>query len=299
MGWKRACKALLFPHIAILLLLLPLSAGLMLYALLRLGSQHPLAIAAYVVAFYTLSIWCVRVPALVRGWKRFRVNNPYARRWLEDVQLRMKVTLTGNVLWNGAYAALQLGLAVYHRSVWFYALATYYFSLALMRFFLVRHMVRHRPGENMGRELRHYRTCGWIFLLINLALSGMMLYMIRAQGQTRHHEITTIAMAAYTFTSLTMAIVNVVRYRRYHSPVFSASKAISLAAACVSMLTLENTMLTTFGGQDMTGRTLTLYLGLSGGAVSLFIITMAVYMIVRAGRKITSLENENGKQGNL
>ena len=104
-----------------------------------------------------------------------------------------------------------------------------------------------------------------------------------------HHEITTIAMAAYTFGSLTKAIVNVIRYRKYQSPVYSASKAISLAAACVSMLTLESTMLTTFGGETMslTGRRI--LLGVSGGSISLLIIAMAIYMIVQGTKKIKLL----------
>lgn len=147
----------------------------------------------------------------------------------------------------------------------------------------------------MRQEFTHYRTCGWIFLLMNLALSGMMLLMIHENRMVRHHEITTISMAAYTFTSLTMAIVNVVRYRKYNSPVFSASKAISLAAACVSMLTLESTMLTTFSGVDMTAQDQTLFLAISGGAVSAFIVAMAIYMIVKAGNQIKLLEKANGE----
>lgn len=295
MDWKRIGKALLFPHIAILILLLMLAVPLMLYGMLVLGNEHPLTIASYVLAFYTLSIWCIRMPKIIRYWKNFKTENKYARLWLGDVQLRMKVTLTGNVIWNGAYAALQLGLGIYHRSPWFYSLAGYYFCLALMRFFLAKHTVRHKPGEEMRQELVYYRICGWIFLVMNLALSGMMLYMIHENRMVRHHEITTITMAAYTFTSLTMAIINVVRYRRYNSPVFSASKAISLAAACVSMLTLESTMLVTFNNQEMTAQTRTLFLALSGGAVSLFIITMAIYMIVNATGKMNSLETNYGK----
>lgn len=295
MDWKRIGKALLFPHISILILLLVLAVPLMLYGMLVLGNEHPLTITSYVLAFYTLLIWCVRMPRVIRYWKDFRTKNKYARLWLGDVQLRMKVTLTGNVIWNGAYAALQLGLGIYHRSPWFYSLAGYYFCLALMRFFLARHTVRHKPGKEMRRELMYYRICGWIFLAMNLALSGMMLYMIYENRMVRHHEITTITMAAYTFTSLAMAIINVVRYRRYNSPVFSASKAISLAAACVSMLTLESTMLVTFNNQEMTAQTQTLFLALSGGAVSLFIIAMAIYMIANATRKMNSLEKNNGK----
>ena len=295
MDWKKIGKALLFPHIAILILLLPPALSLMIYGMVVLGSEHPLTIVSYVLAFYTLTIWCVRVPSIIRYWKNFRAENKYAKRWLSDVQLRMKVTLTGNVLWNGAYAALQLGLGIYHKSAWFYSLAAYYFSLAIMRFFLMQHTVRHKPGEKMRQELEHYRACGWIFLLLNLALSGMMLYMIKEDPTTKHHEITSIAMAAYTFTSLTMAIVNVVRYRKYHSPVFSASKAISLAAACVSMLTLESTMLTTFNNQTMTIQSQTLFLGISGGGVSAFIVAMAIYMIVKGNGQIKSLEIKHGK----
>lgn len=295
MDWKKIGKALLVPHIAILILLLPPALSLMIYGMVVLGSEHPLTIVSYVLAFYTLTIWCVRVPSIIRYWKNFRAENKYAKRWLSDVQLRMKVTLTGNVLWNGAYAALQLGLGIYHKSAWFYSLAAYYFSLAIMRFFLMQHTVRHKPGEKMRQELGHYRACGWIFLLLNLALSGMMLYMIKEDPTTKHHEITSIAMAAYTFTSLTMAIVNVVRYRKYHSPVFSASKAISLAAACVSMLTLESTMLTTFSDQAMTIQSQTLFLAISGGGVSAFIVAMAIYMIVKANGQIKSLEIKHGK----
>lgn len=295
MTWKKIAKALLYPPIVLLALLLPVSIGVMLYGMLSLGEEHPVTIAAYVLAFYTLGVLCIRVPAIVRGVRTFKRENRYASRWLGDVQLRMKVTLTGNVLWNGAYAALQLGLGIYHRSAWFCLLAAYYFSLAVMRFFLAKHTRSSLPRQQLRRELGYYRACGWVLLLVNLALSGMILFMIRENRMTRHNEITTITMAAYTFTSLTMAIVNLVRYRKYQSPIFSASKVISLVAACVSMLTLESTMLSTFSDEGMSARTQRLFMGLSGGAVSVCIIAMAIYMIVHGSRTIRNREEQNGK----
>ena len=91
---------------------------------------------------------------------------------------------------------------------------------------------------------------------MNLALALIIFFMVYWNRTFNHHEITTIAMAAYTFTALTMAIINIIKYKKYNSPVYSASKAISLASACVSMLTLESTMLTTFGDgtMDLTAR---------------------------------------------
>lgn len=291
MEWRKQIKRLLFPPAAVLLLLLPVSVGGMLYAMRRLGESHPVTIAAYVLSFYTLTVWCVRVPAFIRRFRSFQEENRYIKRWRSDVRLRINVTLSGNALWNGAYAALQFGLGLYHKSAWFYALAGYYASLGLMRFFIVRHTLRYRPGDRIRQELIRYRSCGWVFLLMNLALSAMMFMMIWQNRMVRHHEITTITMAAYTFTTLTMAIVNVIRYRNYNSPAISAAKAISLAAACVSMLTLENTMLATFGGDDLPPQTYRLLLALSGGVISMIIVVMAVYMIATASRTLKRMEN--------
>ena len=295
MNWKRIGKALLFPPAAVLIVLTPIAAAALAYSMLRLEETSPVRIGSYVLAFYTLVIVCVRVPKVVRSIGTFKWENKYIQTWSNDPRLRMNITVGGSVLWNGAYAALQLGLAIYYRSAWFYSLAAYYATLAAMRCSLVWHTLRYTPGEQMQQELVRYRTCGWVFLLMNLALSGVMFYRIYENRFVQHHEITTIAMATYTFAMLTVAIVNVVRYRKYNSPVLSSAKAISLAAACVSMLTLESSMLASFNKGTLSQKTIRIFLALSGGAVSAFIVGMAVYMIVQASRKLKSLEVSHGK----
>jgi hypothetical protein len=142
----------------------------------------------------------------------------------------------------------------------------------------------------MEAELKKYRACGIVFLLMNLALALIVFFMIYWNRTFDHHMITAIAMAAYTFTALTMAIMNVIKYRKYNSPVFSASKAISLAAALVSMLTLESTMLTTFGDGTMTDTAQKWMLGATGGVISVLIVAMAIYMIVVGTKKLKQLK---------
>lgn len=299
MNWLKLGKALLFPHIAIMLVLLPLATVLLVYSMVFLGTTSPVAIASYVIAFYTLTVWCLRLPDVIRSVKNFKDENKYARLWLEDTHLRVKVSLYGSLVINTAYALMQLGLGFYHSSFWFYSLAAYYFVLAMMRFFLVRYTGKNKPGERMRDELVRYRACGIIFFIMNLALTLMIFFMVYFDRAARHHEITTIAMAAYTFTSLTMAIVNIVKYKKYNSPVYSAAKAVSLASASVSMLTLEATMLTTFDKGELTVFGRRLLLGLSGGAVSVFVLTLAVVMIVNSTKKIKCLkhgDNNGNKQ---
>lgn len=291
---KKLVKHIFFPPMFLVVLLLPLAVVALAYGFLRLPDTDPLRIASYVLSLYTLTVWCLRLPGIIRFFRRFRRENPLLRRWLSDVRLRVRVTLEANALWNIAYGGLQLGLGIYHRSTWFYTLAGYYGCLGILRLILMVYTLSHGSNPDYGRELRHYRRCGWAFLFLNLALSARLFLLLAENRLVRHHEITTIAMAAYTFLSLTMAIVNVIKYRKYESPVFCASKAISLASALVSILTLESTMLVTFGTESMTEATVGLFMALSGGGVSAFILAMAVYMIATANKKIKCLENHYG-----
>ena len=290
MDWKKIGKALLFPHIAIMIILIPIATVFLVYSMVFLGTESVVAIISYVLAAYTLTIWCFKIPYLIRFFKSFRDENKYAQIWLKDTRLRVNVSLYGSLIWNVAYALLQLGMGFWHHTFWFYSLAGYYICLAVMRFFLARYTTKHKPGEKMREELIHYRLCGWVFLAMNLALTLIIFFMVYWNRTFTHHMITAIALAAYTFTAFTMAIINIVKYRKYNSPVYSASKAISLASACVSMLTLEATMLTTFGDGSMDAITRKIFLGCTGGVISVFIIVMAVYMIVQSSKKLKELE---------
>ena len=294
MDLKKLAKALLFPHIAIMIILVPISAVFLVYSMVFIGTESAIAIISYVLAAYTLTVWCVKIPYLIKFFKSFKNENKYARRWLEDARLRVNVSLFGSLVWNTVYAVFQLWLGFYHNSFWFCSLAGYYISLAVMRFFLVRYTSTNRPGEKMHVELKKYRACGWVFLVMNLALSLMIFFMVYWNRTFEHHEITTIAMAAYTFTSFTFAIINVIKYRKYNSPVYSASKAISFASACVSMLTLESTMLTTWGGNE--GPEFSrIMLAMTGIVISAFIVAMAIYMIVQSTKKLRAEEKTSGK----
>jgi len=289
MDWKKLGKALLFPHIAIMIILIPTATVFLVYSMVFLGTESVTAIISYLLAAYTLTVWCFKIPYLIRFFKRFKDENKYARIWRDDTRLRVNVSLYGTLIYNTAYALLQLGMGFWHHTFWFYSLAGYYISLAVMRFFLVRHTSKHKPGEKMLDELKKYRACGIILLVMNLALAFIIFFMVYWNRTFNHHEITTITLAAYTFTSLTRAIINTVKYRKYNSPVYSASKAISLASATVAVLTLESTMLTTFGNGTMSISGRRVLLGVSGGVISVFIIAMAIYMIVHGSKKINLL----------
>ena len=292
MDWKKLAKALLFPHIAIMILLVPIATVLLVGSMVFIGTESAIAILSYVIAAYTLTVWCFKIPYLINFFKTFKNENKYARRWQDDARLRINVSLYGALVWNALYGIFQLWLGFYHHTFWFCSLGAYYICLGVMRFFLARHTTRYAPGERIETELKKYRACGIVFLVMNLALTLIIFFMVYFGRTFEHHMIVAIAMAAYTFTALTAAIINVIKYRKYNSPVYSASKVISLAAAIVSMLTLESTMLTTFGEGTMTATTQKWLLGATGGVISVLIVSTAIYMIAVGTKKLKELKTE-------
>ena len=298
MDWEKIGKVLLFPHLAIMILLVPIATVLLVGSMVFIGTESPIAYISYVLAAYTLTVWCFKIPKIIKYFKTFKDENKYARKWQDDTRLRVNVSLYGSFFWNIAYALFQLWLGFYYHTFWFYSLGAYYICLAVMRFFLLLYTRKYAPGERMREELIKYRACGIVFLLMNFALALIVFFMVYWNRTFEHHMITAIAMATYTFTAFTVAIVNIVKYRKYNSPVFSASKAISFAAACVSMLTLASTMLTTFGDGTMGSIEQKIMLGSIGFAVLAVVVAMAITMIVQGTKKLKNInsEVENGKQ---
>ena len=292
MNWKKAGKWFLFPHPIVASLLVVAAAVLLVYSFLFLKTTDLISIASYALSFYALVVACLRMPDLIRFALRFKRKNKYVVRYASDVRLRMNLSLLGAFAFNAVYAAFQLALGLRHHSVWFYAMAVYYLLLAMMRLLLIRYTGTHAPGEVQELEWKKYRICGACLLAMNLALGIMIIYFVFRIRIFRHHEITTIAMAAYTFASLTMAILNVIRYAHYQSPAYSAAKDISLVSAIVSMLTLENAMLTTFGEQNGE-RFQQIMLGITGVGVLMIVHGISLYMILKARRKLKTLSSSS------
>ena len=286
MDWKKLCRSLLFPHIAIMILLIPIATALLIFSMVFIGTESAIAYISYVLAAYTLTIWCMKIPNIIRFIKTFKEENKYAQKLQSDARLRVNISLYGSLTWNVVYGAFQLWLGFVHSTFWFYSLGAYYICLAVMRFSLLLHTRKYAPGERMLSELKKYRAGGWILLLMNLALALIIFFMVYWNRTFEHHMITAITMAAYTFTAFTVAIVNMIKYKKYNSPVFSASKIISFASALVSMLTLEATMLTTFNDGTMAAADQKMMLGSTGGVISLTVVAMAIYMIVQGTKKI-------------
>ena len=291
MNYKKLLSKILYPHIAVIICLLPISIAFLVLSLIYLGTESILAILSYLLAFYVLLVICFRMPKVIQFFKTLKKENKYVKKWFSDVHLRMNVSLYGSLVWNVAFAIFQLGLGFYHKSFWFYSMFAYYIMLGCMRFFLVKHTRKYKANEAISIEIKKSILCGYLLIAMNLALAVIVFFMVYWNKTFYHHMITTIALAAYTFFTFTFAIINLVKYRKYKSAVYSSAKTISLIAGAVSMLTLEATMLTTFGTNEPPLFS-QLMISLTGAAVIGFAITMAIIMIVKGNKQLKEYKNQ-------
>lgn len=297
---KKILKKVFFlPLLPTVLLSVPAYA--LVIFVLSTGIEGQLAYLSYLASAYALIISLTALPRLREPLAALRekvanhplmgriLEHPLGRRFLRDVRFRTEISLWQGLLVNLLYIAIKLVSGLYYRSFWFVSLAVYYALLAAMRVLLL-HRGRSRPDRTpMETEIRRYRLCGVTLLVMNQALAGIVILMVRRNRGFDYPGVLIYAMAVYSFYSVILAVVNLVKFRKRGSPLLSAAKAINLVAAMVSVLSLETAMMARFGREDdplfrkaMTGAT--------GGGVCVIVIAMAVFMIWKSGKQLRELQ---------
>ena len=296
--WKKLAKKLMFPPVWVMIVLAVISVASLVLVFVRGMDSHPIAYFVYVIAFYTLSVICVFcVIVLPKQYKRIKkkiYDNSFGNRYMTDVAFRTHISLYTSLAVNLLYAGTNAVSGFLYRSAWFGILAGYYIILATMRFILLRYVKKNAIGTNMMGEWKRARVSASILTLINLALSGAILMMMYQNRGFEYHGMLIYVMAMYTFYITTLAIVNIVKYRKYNSPIMTTTKIITLAAALVSMLSLETAMLSEFGTETSL-ETKRILIAATGAGISIVVLGLSSYMIVRSTKEIDKLKRNKRK----
>lgn len=294
MDIKEKVKKVLFPHEFLIFILVNISiVGLVLIFMYGLEA-HPVAYVMYMLSFYALVIVCVRIPGIVKWWKRKLHENKYTDMYLTDKDLRMRISMYRGLVITFVFATFKIILGFVYDSSWFFAMAGYNVILSIMRFILVRQSQKKGLNEREERVLglQSYRVCGWLMMVLNVAVSVIM-FMVIVQKQTiQYNMIVTIGLAAFTFYCFTISIINMIKYRQRNNPIYAAVKRIDMVKAIVSIFTLQVAMLTTFHGQGA-AMNVDLMNTLTGIAVTVAINTIAALMIAGVKGDFRELEKVN------
>lgn len=226
----------------------------------------------------------VRKNKFINSVKSIISKNKYGNLFITDISFRVKFSLYSSLFINLFYVAFKMFSAFYYSSFWFGAEAVFYVAFSFVLFILLRNM--RKGGKNLRYELQTYRFCGYLLFALNAALIGVVYQMIHQGMGKQYPGLLIYAEATYAFVCFTVAIMHMVKYRKYNSPVLSAVKLIKFARALIAMFSLQIAMFASFGsGEDFEG----LMNSISGGCVCFAIFCMAVFMVVRANRKLKNI----------
>ncbi|WP_147590237.1 hypothetical protein [Thomasclavelia saccharogumia] len=251
----------------------------------------------YVFSAYALIIVCVKIFYFLGDVKEnikiFLERIPLLKKYMNDSSFKTHVLLYLSVGINILYAIIKFISGVIYHSFWFGTLAVYYFLLAVMRLLLLRHVSNNILGQNIILELKQYRICGIILGVMNIALTGVVVLMVKKNEGFEYGGYLIYVMAMYTFYSVINAIINVVKYRNSKSPIISASKVITFVSALVSILSLETAMLVQFNTEKGPAFR-QLMIGITGSVVCFIVLLTAFYMVVNSIKAIRKYSIDGG-----
>lgn len=127
--------------------------------------------------------------------------------------------------------------------------------------------------------------------LLNIAVTSVTVFMIRKNAYNIYPGFLIYANAAFSFYCITNSIINIVRYRRTNNPVLSASKAVKLAGALVSIFALQTAMIPQFGEEGTSFQMI--MNSITGCAVCGLIFGIALFMAVRSSKQLKAMEENS------
>lgn len=183
-----------------------------------------------------------------------------------------------SLLLSFLYLVYNFLVGFFYHIPWNFSISFYYLSLVVLRGCILFSEKRWRQETPQVRKMRRCklfrRICKWLFLVDFLLIVPISL-MVLSRRPVEVGKITSIALAAYTTYRVTIGAIRFRKSSRSDNLSLFALKIVDMTDTLVSVLTLQNTMVTVFGsGESMLE--LTAY---TSGAIFLALLVFTAILI--------------------
>lgn len=137
------------------------------------------------------------------------------------------------------------------------------------------------------------KLCGALLVLLSCVLAGANYLSLAQNIAAKHGKITMITIAAYTFYRITVVSMKAVKQRKTPSPLLAVIRTISYAEVAASLLTMQRSMLASFGESD--AHYAKLLNSLTGGAVWLFVLVLGAILMMKGIKRKEKLFMDKSK----
>ena len=271
--------------------------------IVALGFENSaLAIVAYILfgiagvsLAYSVYLIIPLFPKMKTGITAWMESHEFTYLILRNFGFRTVIFAIGSFAMSLLFSGFNAYMGIANRSIWYGALAAFYIALAFIRGGVLTYHSKKigKQKDTQNDEYvkaKVYRNSGIITLILNIALSAAIAQMIFSGAHFTYIGWTIFAYAAYAFYKITMSIISFIRAHKQTDLTVRAIRNINLVDALVSILALQTALLTMFSEE---GVNISMMNTLTGIAVSVISISIGIYMIVSANKKMKELQKEN------
>lgn len=205
------------------------------------------------------------------------------KRLIREQRSRIILSAVFSFSLNLLYAFYNGALGIINQSVWFITMCAYYIVLSTMRLSAV--LCERKNGNTSSDDMEYFvmKLCGVLFILLDFVLAGAIYISLSRNIATKYGTIVMITIAAYTFYKITITVIKAVKQHKNPSPLLSVIRSISYAEVAASVLTLQRSMLVSFG--EMNDTDIHTMNTLTGSAVCLFVLILGIALIMRGAKR--------------
>ena len=205
------------------------------------------------------------------------------RRFIQEQRFRAVFSAAVGLLSNIMYAIYHGALGVVNQSLWFVTMFAYYMILSSMRFSAVLCEWKRKSLASEDTEYFVAKLCGGLLVLLSFILGGIVYISLSQNVAVKHHEIVMITIATYTFYKITVEVIRAIKQRKNTVPLLVVIRTSGYAEVAASLLTLQRSMLISFGSMD--NEDIALMNSLTGISVCLFILLLGIFTILTSGKE--------------
>ena len=207
-------------------------------------------------------------------------------RLIEDKRYRIIVKSVLSLVFNLLFAFYNGILGAISSSLIFTASSVYYMLLSAMRFSAV---LLNRKGNRQNDRLI-VSIVGVMLIILSVVFHIMVIVSMKYHTAALYGTVTMIAIATFTFTKITMAVITAVKQKGEHSKFFKAVNAIRYSEVAVSLLIMQQSMLVSFEGADE--KTSVILNACTGAGVCFFILALGIITLKNSRKETESWQNQ-------
>lgn len=191
----------------------------------------------------------------------------------------MPLSANFSIVTNIIYAIFNFILGYEQKSYWFMTMGFYFLILAIMRIMVVAFVYKKTRFKSINQLLKNSSICMFISAII---IVGIVVLTIKHSITKTYHMYVMLAIALYSFFTFIRAIINYIRAKKEKYEVMILFRDINLISCVGSLLSLQRSMIGTFGRND---KSYILMEAITGFVSFIFIINLA-YLTYKKSKRI-------------